>query len=255
MNIETVLKYVKCPNEAKANTKLFKKTFYDNAKLTKAQKDLIKDDVKEIRWFYALKPDNTNIRAYKDEEVEYEEIQVIGTVLTKEKKISAISEVIQRAIPYPVILLLESDNRVNINVSFKRLNKGDASKDTIKQNLLSGWIGNEENSEKEKKFLESLKLNNLSFKNLYETYYDFTDRVKLFIACSHADKYTYKDRKTTSRLFGRVVKLQNEEEELKVLKNRVKKERIFASKVDLNVTIKEKKQKIEKLIDSINKEV
>ena len=236
MTTYDVIKSLDFPEKALADKKVFKKAFYENAGLTKQQVELFKNDVDEVRWYYALKQDNINISGYKNDEVDYQEVQVIGAVLRSDKYAHSIAEIIQKAIQYPVILMIEHVGKVTFNVAFKRINKADTSKSVVDEIYNSGWLGDQNNTEKE--FLDSIKIKNLSFTNFYEFYRDFVDRVKLFCVCEYKKNYEYKDRETTHRLFDAYLKIKELESQRIGLKREIKGESDFARKVNLNVGIK-----------------
>ena len=47
--------------DCKVDSTIFKKAFYDNADITKADKDILKDDVEKIILKYSLKEENINV--------------------------------------------------------------------------------------------------------------------------------------------------------------------------------------------------
>ena len=238
------------PKKALADKKVFKKAFYENAGLTKQQVELFKNDVNEVRWYYALKQENINISGYKNDEVDYQEVQVIGAILRDDKYAHSIGEIIQKAIQYPVILAIEHGDKAALNVAFKRINKADTSKSVLDEIYNSGWIGDQGNTEKE--FLDSIKIKNLSFANFYEFYRDFVDRVKLFAVCAYKRDYKYVSREKTKELYDKYLELVNLEEKLQKKKREIKNESDFSKKVPLNVAIKELEQKREQYVHKIN---
>ncbi len=249
MTAYDIIKSLGFPEKALADKKVFKKAFYENAGLTKQQVELFKNDVDEVRWYYALKQENINIPAYNDDEVDYQEVQVIGVILRDDKYAHSIAEIIQKAIQYPVILAIEHAEKVILNVAYKRINKADTSKSVVDEIYNSGWIGEQGNTEKE--FLDSIKLKNLSFANFYEFYRDFADRVKLFCVCEYMKEYEYKDRKTTAKLYQSYQKIKELKEQKISLLRQIKNEVDFARKVKLNVSIKEVDKDIQQYINMI----
>jgi len=148
MTAYELIKLLGFPEKALADKKVFKKAFYENAGLAKQQVELFKNDVNEVRWYYALKQDNINIPGYKNDEVDYKEVQVIGAILRSDKYAYDITEIIQRAIQYPVILAIEYGDKTALNVAHKRVNKADTSKSVVDEIYNSGWIGDLCNIEK-----------------------------------------------------------------------------------------------------------
>jgi len=250
MTAYDVIKLLGFPKKALADKKVFKKAFYENAGLMKQQVELFKNDVNEVRWYYALKQDNINIPGYKNDEVDYQEVQVIGAILRNDKYAHSIAEIIQKAIQYPVILTIEYGNKAVLNVAYKRINKADTSKSVVDEIYNSGWIGDQSNTEKE--FLDSIKIKNLSFANFCEFYRDFVDRIKLFAVCAYKREYKYVSREKTKELYDKYLELIRLEEKLQKKKRGIKNESDFSKKVPLNVAIKELEQMKEQHIHNIN---
>ena len=250
MTAYDVIKLLGFPEKALADKKVYKKAFYEKAGLTKQQVELFKNDVDEVRWYYALKQENINIPEFKDDDVDYQEVQVIGVSLRDDKYAQSIAEIIQKAIQYPVILVIEHAEKVILNVAFKRINKADTSKSVVDQIYNSGWIGDQGNTEKE--FLDSIKIKNLPFTNFYDFYGGFVDRVKLFCVCEYMKGYEYKDKKTTSKLYQSYQKIKELEDQKIRLCRQIKNEADFAKKVELNVEIKTISKKTDDLIEKLN---
>jgi len=250
MTAYELIKLLGFPEKALADKKVFKKAFYENAGLTKQQMDIFKKDVNELRWYYALKQENINISAFKNDDADYAEVQVIGAILRDDKYAHSIAEIVQKAIQYPVILAIEYGDKTALNVAHKRVNKADTSKSVVDEIYNSGWIG--DLCDIEKAFLDSIKIKNLSFANFYEFYQDFVDRIKLFAVCAYKREYKYVSREKTKELYDKYFELIKLEEKLQQKKREIKNESDFSKKVPLNVVIKELEQMKEQHIHKIN---
>ena len=73
--------------------------------LDAADKASLKDDIDKIRWLYTLKPSTINIAPYSDNERDYPEVAVLHFDLSGINRIKRIAQFVNRAIPYPLILL------------------------------------------------------------------------------------------------------------------------------------------------------
>ena len=102
------------PDESYIGTTIYKKHFYDNATLSSSDKMLFKNNINRITWLYCLKPNLINIAAYKDDERDYPELEVIEVILNKDNKLDRIAEVIMRTIPYPMILVFNLNNKLQL---------------------------------------------------------------------------------------------------------------------------------------------
>lgn len=236
MTAYDVIKLLSFPEKALADKKVFKRAFYENAGLSKQQEELIRNDINEVRWYYALKQENINIPGFKNDDVDYQEIQVIGVVLKDDKYAYNIAEIIQKAIQYPIILVVECKEKVFLNVAYKRINKADISKSVVDKIYNSGWIAEKNN--KEDNFFKSINIKELSFLNFYEFYGDFADRVKLFCVCEYKTDYVYQSKSNTAMLYQLCQQIKSLKDQKTALQRQIRAETDFAKKLKLNIEVK-----------------
>lgn len=93
------------PDSCHLGKRVFKKLFDENAELSAGDRKALADDVDTITWQYTLKPSTIRSRSgcrYR----EYHEVAVLEAGLKGRAKAARLAEVIHRAIPYPVVLIL-----------------------------------------------------------------------------------------------------------------------------------------------------
>lgn len=250
MKINDILKKIDFPEKARVDRKIFKTVFYNNAEFSKKRMDIFTSEIEDIRWLFALKKENINIVPFKNEDIDYSEIQVIGVSLRGDKYLDRVAEIIHKTIQYPVVLIFEYEDRIALSVGLKRINKADASKNVVDDIYNSEWINGD--IAKERDFIKSLEISNLSFANFYEFYKDFADRVRLFVACVYRDDYRYESSKKTKVIFNLYLRIKEMEEKELSLKKQIKSDISFSEKLGLNVAIKESEKKKEEYIERIN---
>ncbi|MCA9407183.1 MAG: DUF4391 domain-containing protein [Candidatus Omnitrophica bacterium] len=253
MTIQDLLDMIQFPEKGRVDKKIFKKAIYENSDLSTKQVELIKKDVEDIRWHYVLKPETINIPIFKDDDVEYEEIQVMGVLIREENKVSEIAGVIQKVVAYPVILLLEHNDKVSISVALKRTNKADVSKSVMDEVHITGFIDDPQKNKNANTFIQALGINNLSFVNLYEFYGDFMDRVKLFCVSEYLNIFEYSNKQKTNKLFLEYLKIKELEVQKIRLMRQIKSEKEFSKRVTLNVSSKKISEKLEDIIHKLNR--
>ncbi|EFG90182.1 hypothetical protein CLCAR_0388 [Clostridium carboxidivorans P7] len=74
------------PENCNVGSTIFKKLFYENGTLTSSDKDIFTNDIEKITWKYSFKEENLNIKRFKNEELDYEEIALIEVLLFKEAR-------------------------------------------------------------------------------------------------------------------------------------------------------------------------
>ncbi len=102
------------PEASIVDQRVPKKLLLENAAVTAADKRAINDHVSEVRWVAALKPNTIGVPAYRDEVREYLEIAVVSVALRDDPtsaRGARLAELVHRAIPYPVFLILSGSTR------------------------------------------------------------------------------------------------------------------------------------------------
>jgi len=169
------------PDSCYLGKRIFKKLFYENTKLNVTDKKAFTNDIEEIEWTYTLKPETINIQRYEDDEHEYFEIAIIQVKLKENFRYKRIGEIIQRAIPYPVIIIFRYDLSIALNLALKRINRADQNKIMVKKFHYTDWINLENLLAYEITFLENLAIKTFSYNNFYEWYADFLQSVVLSV--------------------------------------------------------------------------
>ena len=190
VSFEDILLLLDVPKACELNKPIFKKTFLEathgnKAILTAADKRLLKLDVDKIRWLYTLKPSTINITGYKDQEREYPEIAILHIHLleldSQGNKAKRIANFINRAIPYPLVLLFTCDTTegqyFSLVLADKRINQADKEKWVIEDSYQTSRINLLEITAIELEFLSSLKISNLPYSNFFAFYHALIERV------------------------------------------------------------------------------
>ena len=110
-------------------------------------------------WMASIKPSNSNIPEYKDENYVFEEVQFMLCTLN-ENTLSVNSDkcisLFQKYIPYQIVLIVEDDNGFILNTCDKRINLNDKSKRTIERQISTPVISKLYKNEVTSSFLDSL---------------------------------------------------------------------------------------------------
>ena len=187
--IHTLHEHLKLPQNCYLGQKIFKKHFYE-LDLNATDKKAFVQDIDKITWSYTLKPETINIAGYTDDEREYLEVAVIEVVLYSEKRRKRIGEVIQRSIPYPVLLLFVHGDAVALNVAEKRVSRSDSSKIVVEACHDTPWLIKGDIDGGQEDFLKDFCLDNFSFRNFFELYQDMVQRVVALNCAAHTGRYS-----------------------------------------------------------------
>lgn len=240
------------PEECNIGSTIFKKLFYENGTMTTSDKDMFTNDIEKIIWKYSFKEENLNIKPFKNDELDYKEIALIEVSLSKESKYKKICEIIQKTIPYPLIIVLTHEDKVLINTAYKRINKVDESKNTINDFIFSNWICMDNLKDNEVSFLNSIDIKKFSFVNMYKFYCSFVEKLNLLNASSITGDFEVlkdKDIQQVNELNNQIEKLNNEIDKLKI---DINKEQHFNKKMDISMKIKKLESKKNGIIEKLN---
>ena len=246
-----ILESFNFPKQCELNQVMFKKIFYENVQMSKSMKDIFTSDVDKIYLRYFLESDSMNIKLYKDEMREYDKIAVIEVLLNNDKKTNKVAEMIQRGIPYPVILIATYENRTLLNVVHKRTNLVDDTKNTIEEMIITDWFTEENMSEMQGKFLVSIDVKGLSYSNFYRFYADIVDRVILLKASKYMGDYNDLLGKDANEVRGRFEEIVVIEKEIEELRSEIKREVHFNRRMDMNVRVKRLEEKWRGVIEKM----
>lgn len=250
--MDEYIKLFNAPIECCEGKKIPKKLFYEEGNLTVADKEIFTTNIKKIILEYMFSEERINIKSYRDEEIECEEIAVIRVILESDKKYKRICDIIQKAIPYSIILICEFDNNVIFNVANKKINKVDDYKNVIDEMLFTEWIKLDSDIEADKKFFKELNIKYWSYIDLYRFYNSFIDNVNRYNASKYTNDIERLKELDVSKIKEIIDKIEKYEVEIAYLRNELKKEVQFNKKMDINIKIKKIETIKNKMINELN---
>ena len=241
------------PEQALIKARVYKKQLLENADLTISDRKWVNDDIETIDWRYSLKPATVAMPKYEDAEREYIEIALLHIALKLPTHVKRLAEVIQRTIPYPLIILFEHEQALYISLADKRISLADSSKLTVEQFYESGWLTTQLNTESEihQAFFASLQFNQFDHQDLYRHYQSIIACINALDAAKLIGKYTLASGSQADKLLAdkwrqeHLRTIKKLDSQLVSLRAAVKGESQFNRKLTLNVQIKELKQQIQ----------
>lgn len=235
------------PKNCIVDNTVFKKAFLENVDLLSLDKKIINEHIKKVTWKYCLKPDTINIQPYRSDERDYLEIEIMEVQLNEDSKVKRIAEIIMRAIPYPILLVLVKDNQIQLVTGDMRKNLSDSSKVTVEDFSYTGWIDlNSEDIFRNNLFAE-LNISKLSYINFYEMYKDITAKINFYnMSKIKGENIVKSETMSDSDVKACYDKIQLLDIQITKLKSQLKKADSIKDKVELNMEIvKLQKQKSE----------
>ena len=226
------------PDSCILGKRIFKKQFYENGQLNAADKKAFIEDVDKIEWSYTLKPATINISRLEDDDYEYLEVAFLQITLLSANRYNRIAEVVQKAIPYPIIILFhiidDSGEQVAFNAADKRINRSDSDKIVIEAMFDTNWIDLENLQHWQIEFLRDFKLKSFSHRNFYLLYQDMVNRIVAFCCARHTGSYYLSNEDTKGIRLEGLKQIEKLQQEQTVLRNKLKREKNLGTRVELS---------------------
>ena len=124
------------PVKARFGRKIAKSKLYENASVNTKLKDKFINQIDKIVWQYKLAPDTLNLDATD----KVPEIQIFDIFLKTKEVDQALLEVIDKAIPLPIIFQIHKGNKVKIKAAYKRPSESANNKWVIESYFESEWL-------------------------------------------------------------------------------------------------------------------
>ena len=252
MNRSDVVSALNLPDSARVDQRVPKKLLLENGAPTASDKRLITDAIEDIQWLAALKPNTIGVPEYRDTQREYLEIAVLAVTLRgaiKPTSLSRLVELVHRAVPYPVLLLLVDEPTLILSLAHKRWAQNEAEKIVLDGDLMSASLpctasGTTEadtkaRPEAEHAFVQSLAIARQPQASLHALYQGWIECVQAL----HAARRTgsYQAAATPEQAAARrqaLADCQRLEGEISRLRTQAAKEKQLARQVEMNLALK-----------------
>ncbi len=250
--MEQLINILQLPEKCLLNKKLTKVFFKRNFSLTLSERKLLDDAniVLQMDWIASIKPQNSNIAAYMDADYTFEEIQIITAMLSDdelEQQANKVIDLIQKYIPYPLLLIVYDNNKYLWNTASKRIHLNDATKRTSESSLITEWIEINNSTTNQQLFLQQCAFENLDKHNLKACYQSFESNITSLQAATITGEYKVRP---VERLKADVLKMEaikTLDNEIIVLRNKALKETQLNVQVQINNEVQYKLKQIESL--------
>lgn len=232
------------PDGCRVDQRVPKKLLLEHGAPTAADKRLINDGIEEIQWVAALKPNTIGVSDYRDELREYLEIAVLTVTLraTDAKSTNAvrIKELVHRAVPYPVLLLLMVGQRMTLSLAHKRWAQNEAGKIVLDGGVMSVALPDDAPSETAlSAFTQALSLTSQPQTTLLGLYQGWIESVQALLAARLTGSFkTAGSPEQAAARRQMLVECERLELEATRLRTLAAKEKQLARQVELNLALK-----------------
>ena len=237
-DVSGIVTALELPGDATVNQRVPKKMLVENGASTAGDKRYINDGIEDIHWLAALKPGTVGIPAYQDEARDYLEIAVLSVTLRPEAKAERIAELVHRAVPYPMFLILQATDTVGISLAHKRWAQNEAGKTVLDGDVLEVNLHSPERTELIRQFVDTLSLEKQPRLSLHALYQGWMDTVialqTAFVTGVFAVSASREDSVTRHLALQEVTRLRVEVERLK---GQAGKEKQINRRVGINLEL------------------
>ncbi len=241
MKAATIISALALPDTALVNQRVPKKMLVENGAPTAADKRRITDGIEEIHWLAALKPNTIGVPEYSDDVREYLEIALLAVTLRSEAKAGRLAELIHRAIPYPLFLILVQGDQIILSLAHKRRAQNEADKFVLDGDSVDVIAsGNTSlSSEVIRQFLDALALSKQPRASLLQLYQGWIDTVVALQASQISGTFSQAITKDAAIARREAVQKCGElEARMTSLRNAAANEKQMGRRVELNLEIK-----------------
>jgi hypothetical protein len=214
------MKLYKFPQQAKVDRLIPKNKFYEQGKANTKIEQLFVDQVENIRWAYKLASSTIHLQDQED----LKEIQIFRVKSRVEDLDVSILSFIDKLILTPIIFEVVYQDKVKVVATYKRLNQANKTKVVIGQYYASEWLEDHDRIE--------LPLY-LKLADLYEHFI-----AQMLPITSSEDSGDDDECVSIELKLQRAQQLESLQKQLDKLKSKLRTEKQFNRKVELNNQIR-----------------
>ena len=225
------MKLYKFPQQAKVDRLIPKNKFYEQGKANTKIEQLFVNQVENIRWAYKLASSTIHLQDQED----LKEIQIFRVKSRVEDLDVSILSFIDKLILTPIIFEVVYQDKVKVVATYKRLNQADKTKAVIGQYYASDWLEDADRVE--------LPLY-LKLADLYEHFI-----AQILPITSSEDSGDDNESVSIELKLQKAQQLESLQQQLDKLKSKLRTEKQFNRKVELNKHIHALESDLNKLVN------
>lgn len=232
-----VITALSLPADARVDQRVPKKLLVENGAPTAADKRQINDGIEELVWLAALKPATIGVPVYRDETREYLEIAVLALTLRAGAKAARLTELIHRAIPYPVFLIQTQPSSLSLSLAHLRWSQGQSGQTVLDGSPVTATL--DDGGATTDDFLASLNINSQPRQHLHALYQGWIERFEAHVAAGLTGRFTPAlDAAAAERRRTALAEHDRLTREIVSLRKQATKEKQVNRRVELNLEIK-----------------
>lgn len=250
MTADAVIAALNLPTRGRVDQRVPKKLLLESGVPTVADKRLINEGIEAIQWLAALKPATCGVAEFRDDVREYLEIAVLKMTLRDQAKESRLIQLLHRAVPYPVVLILERAASVSLSLAHKRQAIREIAKVVLDGEPIT--VDTEAGEHDKSRVLEALDLNRQPQSNLQALYQGWMDVLVALESSRFTGAFTLLNSDTHIQLRRQALRdLQSIDASIKSLRQGAQRTSQIARQVEINLQLKHLNQQREKALQQL----
>ena len=226
------------PADTLVDQRVPKKLLVENGARTAADKRQINDGIEDLLWLAALKPATIGVPAYRDETREYLEIAVLSLTLRAGAKAPRLTELVHRAIPYPVFLIQSQPGGITLSLAHLRWSQGLSGQTVLDGTLITATV--DADTSARSSFLASLNVTSQPRQDLHALYQGWMECFEAHAAARLTGNFTTApDGAAAERRRTALAEHERITREMACLRARAGKETQINRRVELNLQLKQ----------------
>ncbi|MDU7472661.1 MAG: DUF4391 domain-containing protein [Paenibacillus macerans] len=213
------------PSSTLVNRKIPKNKFYEKLQANYHLKELFTEQVESIIWKHKLSKDTIRLEPKED----IEEIQIFEVQLKEQSYSLELLRSMDKAIPYPILHVLMYEGQAKLAMAYKERNQSDENRSVIRSYHETDWQP-----------VESIELNILQGLDLKAVYENIIRQLLPIKA---------KPEIELTAVLERQAQIDKLTQECERLESKIRAEKQFNKKVELNMELQRKRKELNQLLD------
>lgn len=244
--------FLKIPHHCLLERKIPKVFFKRNFDLTRGEIALLEgsNTIETIDWLASIAPANSNINSFRENDTLFEEIQILTVKCVNDDFNSAtlkIADLIQKHIPYPIILCVYNEDLMVFNACDKKINLNDHSKRAVECSYFTKEIKANGLDDCDNSFLKSLNFGDLDKTNLKTLFESYVTRIISMAVSKESGRYVPRIHARALEEWAALKAIEQLRSEIRSIEVRARKETQIRLQIEMNTLVQKKRTEIENL--------
>jgi hypothetical protein len=227
------------PESCVVNRRIPKRRLIEEAP-TAADRRRITDGVEQLQWRAVLRPSTTGIAGFRDEEREVEELSVLELRLRPNGQQDRTVELVHRAIPYLLLILIERGEELSLSLADKRWSLAEKSKMVLEGGVLIASLDSAAQPDHVVQLVEQLALTRQPQASLYSVYLGWINALVAFRAAEHTGRFSMPESMEHAKRRRQALKrVEMLDAEMATLKRAADREPQMARRAEINLRLQQ----------------